>query len=108
MRLRSAALHWRDDAIVWSDCGSANGSWRGQQRLTDEHELHDGDVVRVGDCTIELVLEPHRRATVIREAPPREQEPQAPVSREELGSGPTRVAPAPAFAQKRAPEFTGD
>ncbi|MCX4245151.1 FHA domain-containing protein [Paraliomyxa miuraensis] len=61
-----ARLEQRGDQIVVVDLDSANGVWVGDERVEGSRVLHDGDAVKIGDTTIELVLNPHRQPTLIR------------------------------------------
>jgi hypothetical protein len=40
------------DGVRLSDLGSKNGTFRGEQRVTDAVDLRDGDVVRIGSLTM--------------------------------------------------------
>jgi len=48
-----------------SDLGSANGTYVGTRRITRDHELRDGDVVRISPYTISFRTEAHERPTEV-------------------------------------------
>jgi pSer/pThr/pTyr-binding forkhead associated (FHA) protein len=61
-----ARLERHGDEIRVIDCDSANGVWVGAERVVGSRVLHDGEVVRIGDTTLTLVLDPHRQPTLYR------------------------------------------
>jgi Inner membrane component of T3SS, cytoplasmic domain len=119
-----ARLERHGDEIRVFDSDSANGVWVGDERVTGSRVLHDGEVIRIGDTTLALVLDPHRQPTLIRDpgdaapslgraatmaqvevpTPVAQAEAGAPWSRDDLASGPTLAAPvAPAMGSSPTP-----
>jgi predicted component of type VI protein secretion system len=96
-----ARFERRGEALVVTDLGSANGVWVGPTRIDGSRALHDGDVVRIGDTTLALVLDPHRQPTLYR---PEGAPPPSLTSAATVDPGPPRSpAPAPAPAPVPAP-----
>jgi hypothetical protein len=62
---RHARFEREGDEIRVIDCDSGNGVWVGEERVVGSRVLHDGEVVRIGETTLTLVLDPHRQPTVI-------------------------------------------
>ncbi|MEM9455487.1 MAG: FHA domain-containing protein [Myxococcota bacterium] len=105
-----ARLERRDDEILVSDQGSANGTWVGTERITTR-ALHDGEIFRIGNTTIQLVLDPHGQPTLVGASTPAPDQPEAdaPDPREILGTGPTLAASeAAALAQAPARSHAPD
>ncbi|MCA9704690.1 MAG: FHA domain-containing protein [Myxococcales bacterium] len=83
-----ARLEQIHDEIRLSDDGSANGTWVGSERVSTR-VLSDGEIFRIGETTIQLVLDPFRQETLPGTPVP---EVSAPQDRRALGSGPTLAA----------------
>jgi FHA domain/Domain of unknown function (DUF4234) len=63
-----ALMRWGDGRLELSDLRSANGTFLNRERISGPRELHDGDVVRIGQTSIVVELPPARdpAATVLR------------------------------------------
>ncbi len=75
---RHAAIRTGPQGLAIEDLGSSNGTFVNDRKIESATTLSSGDVVRVGQTTLEVEIEPAQQATVIREtvAPPVEPAPQ--------------------------------
>jgi predicted component of type VI protein secretion system len=49
---RHAVIEWTDGRLVLADAGSTNGTWLNDRPVTEAAELHDGDLIRLGDVEL--------------------------------------------------------
>ncbi|WP_329103886.1 FHA domain-containing protein [Micromonospora sp. NBC_01699] len=49
---RHATVELADGRAVLTDCGSTNGTWHNDQRISQFRELRDGDRIRVGNVEL--------------------------------------------------------
>ncbi|MCB9715091.1 MAG: FHA domain-containing protein [Myxococcales bacterium] len=64
-----ARLEWVDGEARLTDCGSANGVWVGNERI-ESRSLRDGESFRIGETTVQLVVDPFRQPTLVSTTDP--------------------------------------
>ncbi|MEX1362544.1 MAG: FHA domain-containing protein [Nannocystaceae bacterium] len=61
---RHARLEWADGEATLTDCDSGNGVWVDEERV-DSRPLRDGEIFRIGETTVQLVLDPFNQPTLV-------------------------------------------
>ena len=90
-----ATIRWETGTYIVQDVGSANGTFLNDERLTAPQPLNNGDVIRVGDTTLTVML------------PPEDTEPSLKLMTPEAGE-PAGTAPAPTGKAVKATDTEPD
>lgn len=94
---RHAVVRTGPEGLTIEDLGSSNGTFVNDQRVQGSAPLSTGDVVRLGQTTLEVEVEAREARTVIRDVPPAAPPPPPPPA-----AGPAEET-APMAAQERPP-----